>query len=216
MDDLEKRISKTDLLKDIAVGTLDWYTFFQFGGVKRKLFGSHYQLDIDIKRMISLESWYEPFFSGKSSKLFDSMSRLDFLGSMERFWSYWNPFVNRVTKKVYRLLGGNDRKISATLGTFAYSALFMHAFHPVVLAVAAYSEVTDSEFGFFDVPLAVTAAYVAMGVPVALKKVIGGYERQKEEYTKVDKLKAGITGALMAGYSAGAFFASFRLVDAIT
>ena len=38
MDDLEKRISKTDLLKDIAVGTLDWYTFFQFGGGKKEAF----------------------------------------------------------------------------------------------------------------------------------------------------------------------------------
>jgi hypothetical protein len=77
-----------------------------------------------------LECWAEPGF--------------------HRFWRVWNPLYGYFLFKLYRILGGNKHKTSATLGTFIFCGFFLHDL-PVSLITGGLLLNTTLAFMFFGV-----------------------------------------------------------------
>ena len=121
----ESSKSRWGYIKEIATGTYDGYTvFLPFVSekVKRKIFGDEKKgifkeaLDYSVTALQKAKNDQEfkgivrklhDYFilSGKSRILYDSMSRLDVVGSYEKFWSYFNPLITkRTTAMAFRCL----------------------------------------------------------------------------------------------------------------
>jgi hypothetical protein len=67
-----------------------------------------------------------------------------------RFWRVWNPLYGYFLFKLYRVLGGNKRKVLATLSTFIFCGFFLHDL-PVSLIADRLLMNTTSAFMFFGV-----------------------------------------------------------------
>lgn len=99
------------------------------------------------------------------------LGRWEFLGAFHTFWKYWNPGVTtETTRQVYFLAGGSKRPLVATMLTFLYSGLFIHALNPLetwdILLFGLTPE--HAEVIVFDVEV-----WLFLGATVVLAKVLG-------------------------------------------
>ncbi|MDB4984001.1 MAG: hypothetical protein JWM20_180 [Patescibacteria group bacterium] len=102
------------------------------------------------------------------------MKQKKILAAIEMFWSSWNPVVTEeTTKPLYRLLGGNKRPVFATMITFLYTGIFLHAFGAGIIWLYVFAFISkDFHFmkGFFFGSCIVVIAYFVIGMLVAFSK----------------------------------------------
>ncbi|MFH1399129.1 MAG: hypothetical protein ABIG95_03380 [Candidatus Woesearchaeota archaeon] len=224
-----------DTTMEIAAGTFDWYcTFLPVVAqkIKKRVFGRHSDTVDKEKQELSdyigdradraerptLEILNQAAFSGRTKKLYDRMANLDVIGSMERFWAYWNPTLTKeTTQKVYSALGGNKKPVLSTLGTFVYSGLFVHAAIVAPICAGAYLATRDPDV--LSPIISLTSLYTALGVPIAAKKALKLRQKSKknEDANKglIGATKATITGGIMAAYAYGSWELGNYIADTI-
>ncbi|MCU0728018.1 MAG: hypothetical protein MUE73_19890 [Planctomycetes bacterium] len=124
------RLPGREKLKVVAAGTLAWYGVLSLGLLRlpRRFLARH-------------NAYYETawwIFRAKPGgrrllkgplvrRAMQRLRRLRLLSAFEYLWSAWNPkLAVTCLRPVYRSAGGNRRPFTATLATFAYTALVIH------------------------------------------------------------------------------------------
>jgi hypothetical protein len=115
---------------------------------------------------------YNPF--GDLDLVWNHLRKFDLLRAYESFWGTWNPMCRLPVKAVYVSLGGKRRPVIATTGAFLFSGAVMHG---LVLAAPwyIYDSFTKPGFGLSSMLSTiqyVTIAYLLLGAPVVLSKIL--------------------------------------------
>jgi hypothetical protein len=172
---LEKVVSKTleyDLMFPLRIGKIK----DRLGGFLEK-----HLKDFDSSEAGRIGDEHAFFKDPRPIK--ESLKKLHLLTAYEEFWSNWNPVAALPSKEVYKALGGKDKPVRATMGAFFYSGLVVHALNPLMVPMYAYAAITNNlNLSFMPIVIGtVTAAYVAMGVPVAISKHLRQEKEKKEQ-----------------------------------
>ena len=109
------------------------------------------------------------------------LKRKDFLGAYEAFWGTWNPQPHTAARSVYDALGGNEKPVTATAGSFLYSGVFLHSFHPYLLPIYAIEAAAGKPEMIAANAALVTGAYVALGIPVLVRKGIESFKKKHKD-----------------------------------
>lgn len=109
------------------------------------------------------------------------LRRKDFLGAYEAFWGTWNPQPHKAARSVYDALGGNEKPVTATAGSFLYSGVFLHSFHPYMLPIYTIQAVAGRPESIALVATFVTGTYVALGIPVLVRKGIESFKKKHKD-----------------------------------
>lgn len=119
------------------------------------------------------------------------LKRKDFLRAYEAFWGTWNPQPHKAVRSVYDALGGNERPITATAGSFLYSGFFIHAFNPYMLPIYAIQAVSGRPEGIATTVALTTGTYVALGIPVLVRKGIESFKKKSRGNASEFSVKPG-------------------------
>jgi len=133
--------------------------------------------NFDLEEMSELEK--KPVLNVKLVSRY--LKRKDFLGAYEAFWGTWNPQPHKATRSVYDALGGNERPLTATAGSFLYSGVFLHAFNPYILPIYAIDAAIGKPELIAISAALVTGTYVALGIPVLVRKSIGSFKKKHKD-----------------------------------
>lgn len=106
------------------------------------------------------------------------LKRKDFLGAYEAFWGTWNPQPHKAARSVYDALGGNERPVTATAGSFLYSGVALHAFHPYMFPIYTIQAASGSPERIASTAAFVTGTYIALGIPVIIRKGIESFKKK--------------------------------------
>jgi len=96
-----------------------------------------------------------------------------FLDGYEKLWAGQNRPAKIVNKAVYKSLGGNNKPVKATMGTFGYSGFALHALNPInpyTVPSYALGYYLDKGEGVVIAAAAIIALHLLLGAPVAYKK----------------------------------------------
>ncbi len=109
------------------------------------------------------------------------LKRKDFLGAYEAFWGTWSPQPHTAARSVYDALGGNEKPVTATAGSFLYSGVFLHSFHPYMLPIYTIQAVAGRPESIALSAAFVTGTYVALGIPVLVRKGIESFKKKHKD-----------------------------------